>query len=507
MRIAIIGGGPSGIIAAKVLLSCGHMPIIFERSAELGGVWAVAYPGVRLQNIAEHYRLADFPWPFPADLHPSGEQILQYLRAAVAHFGIELRLGHEVKSLHEEPDGWRVQGRNKEAAFDERFDYVLIATGQFTGEPQQPELVGREDFSGKVISDRDIKSREDLALLGSRRVAVVGFGKSAVDMATFAAQRGAAVHHVFRSPRWLLPRHILGIHAADLVLARMSTAMLPAWVHPSGAERFLHERLSVLVTGFWKMLEAIMRLQTGLWGVHPDPEVRRRLRLLQPELPMTYEMRAAVALAPDDYFPLVKSGRIMPHRGEVRGFSRDALLLTDGRSIPADLVILSTGYKSPQFPYLPPQYRALLESEPDGPQLYRHLIHPRIPRLALAGFNHGFLHFAAVEVATLWLCAVLRGDLALPPVSEMEQRIAEITEWKRAHSLFEPSRGCGVNTRIHQYLDVMLSDLGLQPYRKPNPFLEFVDAYTARDYAGLVEEYERVRKTLKLPRQPLPLST
>ncbi|MFO0577846.1 MAG: NAD(P)/FAD-dependent oxidoreductase [Polyangia bacterium] len=507
MRIAVIGGGPSGIVAAKVLRACGHEAVLFERSGRLGGVWAVAYPQVRLQNIAEHYRLSDFPWPFAPDLHPTREQIVEYLQAAVAHYGIEVRLRHEVLALREDGAGWQLQARGPSADVTEPFDYVLVATGQFTGEPQQPSLPGREGFAGEVISDRAIRTPADLALLDRPRVAVVGFGKSAVDMATFAAQRGAAVQHVFREPRWLLPRHLLGIHAAHLVVARLSTAMLPCWVHPSPAEQLLHERLAPLVPAFWSGLENLIRLQCGLHGLHADPEVRRRMRLLTPRSRLTYEMRSAVALAPDDYFPQVRAGRIEPHRGEIQGLSRDALLLTDGRSLPADLVILSTGYRSPRFPFLPAQYRALLESEPDGPQLYRHLLHPRIPRLAFAGFNHGFLHFAAVEVATLWLCALLRGDLILPEVAEMERRVTEIRDWKRRHTLFEPSRSCGVNTRIHQYLDVLLQDLGLDPYRKPNPLAELFVAYSAQDYAGLVEEYERVRATRSLPRLPLPLST
>lgn len=507
MRIAVIGGGPSGIVAAKVLRACGHEAVILERSGKLGGVWAVAYPQVRLQNIAEHYRLSDFPWPFPPDLHPTREQIVDYLQAAVTHFGIELRLGHEVVAMHEDGAGWQLQLRGPTGDVTERFDYALIATGQFTGEPQQPSLPGREGFAGEVISDRAIRTPADLSLLERKRIAVVGFGKSAVDMATFAAQRGAAVHHVFREPRWLLPRHLLGVHAAHTILARMSTAMLPSWVHPSPAEQFIHERLGKLVPAFWSGLEKLVRLQCGLHGLHADPAVRRRMQLLTPRSRLTYEMRSAVALAPDDYFPRVKAGDIEPHRGEVKGLSRDALLLADGRSIPAERVILSTGYRSPRFPFLPAPYRALLESEPDGPQLYRHLLHPRIPRLAFAGFNHGFLHFAAVEVAMLWLCALLRGDLVLPEVAEMERRIEEIRDWKRRNTLFEPSRSCGVNTRIHQYLDVLLKDLGLNPYRKQNPLAELFVAYLAKDYAGLVEEYERVRTTRPLPQAPLPLST
>jgi protoporphyrinogen oxidase len=41
MRIAIIGGGISGITAATILQKNGCEPVIFEKSKKLGGVWAV----------------------------------------------------------------------------------------------------------------------------------------------------------------------------------------------------------------------------------------------------------------------------------------------------------------------------------------------------------------------------------------------------------------------------------------------------------------------------------
>ncbi len=504
LRIAIIGGGITGIAAARALSRAGHQPVIFERSARAGGVWAVAYPDVRLQNVAEHYRLSDFPWPFVPDLHPSSEQILRYLAAAVAHFGLDLRLSHEVVAVRETPSGWFVDLRSEGLNRSEHFDFVVVASGQYTGSPQQPELTGRELFQGTILGDRQV---DDLDLLRAGPVAVVGFGKSAVDLATSAAQQGARVHHVFRTPRWLLPRQLFGVHSSRVLFARMSTALIPSWVQPTEAERVLHTRLRPAVDGFWSAIHALVRLECGLHGLHRDGAARRRMALLEPERSIPYEMRSASALAPDDYYRLVREGRIEPHRGDVAGFTPGALRLSDGREIACRTVVLSTGFHAPCFPFLPPEYRALLEKEPDGAQLYRHLLHPRVPRLAFAGFNHGFLHVPAVEVGMLWLSALLRGDLVLPPVAEMERRIAEVRDWKREHSLFEPSRGCAVSTRFHQYLDVMLGDLGLNPYRKSNPLAEVFAAYSARDYRGLFDEYEGGRDPARLPRRPLPLST
>ncbi len=503
MRIAVIGGGISGIAAARVLLHFGHEVVVFERGERAGGIWNLCYPGVRLQNISEHYRLSDFPWPSPPDLHPTREQILAYLDAAVARFGVDLRPRHEVLTMRELPAGWELEVRGPDSVGRERFDFVVAAIGQYSGEPHRLALMDQERFAGRVITDREV---HDLGQLDAARVVVVGFGKSAVDMAAFAAERGAQVDHVFRAPRWLIPRVLFGVHASNLVFCRASTVMLPSWVHPGAGERLLHERLAPLVRGFWSAIGAVMRLPIQRLG-RRDPAARRRLAQLRPTSSLPFEMRSAAALAPDNYFPLVAAGRIEPHRGEPVGFTRSALRLADGREIECDLVVLSTGFSSPRFPFMPPLYRELLEREPDGVQLYRHLLHPRIPRVAFAGYNHGFLHVPGVEVATLWLCALLRGDLELPAVEAMERAVEEIRAWKREHILFEPSRSCATNTRFHQYLDVMLMDLGLRPYRKSNPIAELIAPYTAADYAGLLEEYTRAREADGRVRRPLPLAT
>lgn len=503
MRIAIIGSGISGIAAAQVLMRTGLDVVVFERSNTIGGIWALAYPEVRLQNIDKHYQFADFPWPFKPDLHPTGEQIRRYLKAAVDHFGIDVRLQHEVAALREEPKGWTVETNSPNGKNAEFFDFVIVAVGHYSQDKPALELPGRDEFQGEVLTERDIR---DLDVLRDKRVAVVGFGKSAVDMASFAAQRGSKVHHVFRAPRWLLPREIFGVHMANVMFGRMSTAMLPAWVHPSTIEAALHERFSPAVSGFWKMITLVVRAQTGLHSLWRDPEVQKRMRLLEPDESIPYQMRAAVALAPDDYYPFVIQGKILPCRGEIKGLSKNALLLEDGREIPCDLVALAIGHKSPGFPFLPEPYRTWMESEPDGTQLYRHLVHPRIPRLAFAGFNHGFLHVPGVEIGTLWTSAVLRGDLTLPSAEEMERAMQHVRDWKRQNGLFEPSRSYGIATRFHQYLDVLLMDLGLNPYRKKNPLLEIVGPYTAEDYRDVVREYESARSSRTSPQRPVPFA-
>jgi dimethylaniline monooxygenase (N-oxide forming) len=156
-RIAAIGAGISGIAAANILKKQGYATVVFEKSTEIGGVWATAYPEVRLQNISSQYHLSNFPWTFTPDLHPTQTQIQQYLNAAVHHFQIDVRLSHEVIALEELENGWRVRFQNQEEFHEDIFNYVLIATGLYT-QNHHPTFPGKVSFTGKVVTEREVKS-------------------------------------------------------------------------------------------------------------------------------------------------------------------------------------------------------------------------------------------------------------------------------------------------------------------------------------------------------------
>jgi len=498
-RIAVIGAGISGIAAANVLKKNGYEPVVFEKSDKLGGVWAVAYPNIHLQNTYPSYHLSDYPWPFKPDLHPSGTQILKYWNDAVKHFQLDVRLNHEVLALEEQSDGWLLRYHNQTGEHEESFKYVIIAVGQYTEGKYRPRFPGEEQFSGNILTERDVRS---LDVFEGKRVAVVGFGKSALDMSTFAAKNAAEVHHVFRTPRWTIPEWILGVHFTHILFSRFGTVMMTSWAHPTAAERFLHGKLKGIIDQFWAMIASLFKWQIERLGRNKDQAARNRLNLAIPQHKFLPDMRSAGALAPESYYPLVAEGKMQPHQGEVAGFSQNAIQLKSGCEIPCDLAVLSVGSQTPIFPFLPEKYRQLLECEPDGAQLYRHLLHPRIPRLGFAGFNHGFMHIPSVEIGTLWLCAYLREELKLPAVEEMERSIEHVRAWKRANIQFEPSRSLATNTRFQQYIDILLKDLGVSPYRKlPNIFAEIFGRYGSADYEGVVKEYNksmRGNKELKL---------
>ena len=505
MRIAIIGAGISGIAAAQSLRKTGHDVQIYEKSSRIGGVWAMGYPGVRLQNTRDQYRLMDVPWRPRPDLHPTSAQVQQHLNDAIDQLDLPVKLDHEVTKLEETAGGWRLHYQNDGDTGQQDFDFVVLSVGQYSSGKRSPEFPGQDKFQGKIVTEREIT---DLSVFSGKKVLVAGFGKSALDMATFAVDHASEVHHLFRTPRWMVPFRILGVHYSRLLFCRMGTFLMPSWVQPNATEAFIHRKMGFLVRGNWRLVQSIVRLQKYLLGVGKSRAVKDRLSSLTPKHDIVSDFRSASAMQPQLYLKHIATERLLPQQGELHSFTEHGVVLEDGDNIDCDLVVLSLGSGSPTFPFLPEKYRSLLESESDGAQLYRHLLHPDIPRLAFAGFNHGFMHVPAVEIGMLWLSAVLNDDLTLPNAAEMRQSMESVRQWKRDHVNFEPSRSCAVNTRFQQYLDVLLKDLGLNPYRKmPNILAELFSQYGPDDYVDIFEEYRARRTQRSEPLRTLALDT
>ncbi len=102
---------------------------------------------------------------------------------------------------------------------------------------------------------------------------------------------------------------------------------------------------------------------------------------------------------------------------------------------------------------------------------------------------------------------MLHGELELPSTLQMERSISHIRDWKRENIRFENARSCAVSTRFQQYLDILLTELEVSPYRKSNPLAELFARYEASDYQGVFAEYERQKAKRTTPLRPLPLDT
>lgn len=530
MKIAVVGCGISGVACGNVLKKCGHEVTIFEASVNIGGQWTKTYPDVHLQNIGSHYRVygSYYEGGMKQNEHPSAEKILRHITQTVHQNDIKVLTGHKVVSISpfseknyssDKPskserigeNGWFIETEfkgegNRVIRKTEPFEKVIIATGQHSKRKtlKEHDFLGLSKFDGKVLLGRDLTAESISDVEDFGNVAVIGFGKTALDIGTLLSSlqlksKKLKVNHVFREARWAIPKYILGLHYSHIFFSRFSTVFMPCWGHPTlvgqllnsfGPLRYLFVYLQ------WYLIQIVLVVQIFFSSCKYMGTITKngsqRILDIVPRYPLHKGLRTSLLLAPETYYGRVASGDITPIKSLTLSFSQNGIILDGNRKLNVDTVILCTGSSTPTFPFFSKDIVAQLQLENNdisNLQLYRHLIHPKLDNLAFAGFNHGFLHVPLVEVGTLWIEAYFRGAMSLPEAGEMEKCIDRIRSWKRNNTVYESYLLCGVNTRFHQYLDVLLQDLDTRYYRKRNVFSEIFERYDKEEYDSVVDEY------------------
>src|SRR5690348_2150785 len=143
IEIAVVGGGAAGLSAAGALKCRGRDPIVFERGARVGDVWAQRYERLRLHTV--YSSLAHLPLPREYPKYPTKDHYAAYLRGYARHFGLRVVAGCAVRSIRPEAGRWRLAGDCGEWLAR----VVVLATGQY-GEPALPDWPGRAEYRGEL---------------------------------------------------------------------------------------------------------------------------------------------------------------------------------------------------------------------------------------------------------------------------------------------------------------------------------------------------------------------
>jgi len=364
-HIAIIGAGVSGISIANIWQKCGYTVTVYEASDKIGGQWNSTYSGVRLQNTAPQYQFSEFPWPFKTDRHPKGENVLKYINAAATKFNLNIKLNHKITKMITNDIGWKLTFKNGE---EKDFSYVIIATGQYPGgnKKRKPQFKNIDLYKGEITTS--ITSKE---VFKNKEVAVIGFGKTALDFATWSATIAKNTKHIFRTPRWTLPDYLLGIDYTRPFFARFGSDMMPSWIHSSIMQRFLHKKLTFIVKYFWQLIATLFLFQHRKNAKLGTINKNALDIVIPPKSQFIPDLRSASAVAPDRYYEHIAHKTIEAHKGEVSSFYKNGIVLSNGKKIKADMVCICCGNEAPTYNFLPDEFAKYLKIN-GGPSLYRH---------------------------------------------------------------------------------------------------------------------------------------
>lgn len=174
-RLLIVGGGQSGLAAARVARDQGLEPVILEARAEPTGAWSHYYDSLTLFSPSEHSGFPDYGFPGPPGRYPTKDEVIDFLRGYAQWLGTEVRTRATVTAVT--TDAGRFIAHLQDGSSLEG-EALVAATGSFAN-PHIPGLPGDAHFQGRVLHAADYRS--PLPFTG-QRVVVVGAGNSAVQI-------------------------------------------------------------------------------------------------------------------------------------------------------------------------------------------------------------------------------------------------------------------------------------------------------------------------------------
>ncbi|NRB03318.1 MAG: NAD(P)-binding domain-containing protein [Rhodobacteraceae bacterium] len=348
-RFALIGAGPTGLAAAKVMKERGIAFQGFELNSGVGGLWDIDGPRSTMYETAHLIssktmtEFADFPMREEVAEYPSHRELKRYFEDFAAHFDLHrhYHFGAEVLScapLGADGDGWRITWRDATGDHEDTFTGLMIANGTLST-PNAPAFKGT--FDGEIIHSSDYRHASQF---DGKRVLIIGAGNSGCDIAVDAVHHAASCDISMRRGYYFVPKYVFGKPADTM-------------------------------GGAIKLPMALKRIVDGMilkWFVG-DPQ---KYGFPKPDYRL-YESHPIV-----NSLVLYHAGHgDLSIRPDVARFDGNTVHFRDGSHADYDMILAATGYKL-DYPFID---NALLNWQGDAPHLYLNCMHPERDDLFVLG--------------------------------------------------------------------------------------------------------------------------
>jgi len=210
-KIAIIGGGPAGLCAARHLYFCQSdvklQPVIFEQQECIGGTWVYKdvenpneevissiYKNLKTNLPKEVMCFPDFRYPEAGPSYMHHTTVLKYIEDYAEHFNLKQFIEFSTKvtavspilpvsQLNKEMDRfvqWNVESQNllSNKITSEVYDAVLVCSGHYT-KPITPDIQGIKHFKGEMLHSHFYR---DPSIYKDKTIMILGNGPSGTDI-------------------------------------------------------------------------------------------------------------------------------------------------------------------------------------------------------------------------------------------------------------------------------------------------------------------------------------
>lgn len=338
--VLIVGGGQGGICVAARLRQLGVPTIVIDSKPAPGDTWRSRYESLCLHDPIwfDHLPYLSFPttWPIYTPKDRMGDWLEHYVDVMeIDYWGSTTCNSAAWDELNQR---WDVIVTKEGERVTLTPTQLVIATG-LSGQPNVPNIPGQERFTGVQQHSSEHTGEGDYA---GQKVVVVGSNNSAHDIAAAMWEKGADVTMVQRSPTLVVTAEALrdiqgGLYSEAAVAAGIDTdtadllnaatpfrlapqSAIPKWKQIRENDRALYDALEGV--GF------LLDFGTDGSGML-----------------MKYLSRAGGYYVDVGASELIASGRIaLRSRVGVAELSDNAVVLTSGEELSADVVIYATGF-------------------------------------------------------------------------------------------------------------------------------------------------------------------
>jgi len=227
LKVCVIGAGPGGLAAARVLSQSGYDPLVLEKDQVSGGVWnhvagddsRPMYRGLRTNLPREIMAFRERPWGGAGKSYVTHQQVAEYLHSYEHDFGLEKYIHYESEvrrfQVTDQPSAVlfsnnevipKIEVEWEKGGHIERgcFDAVCVANGHYA-KPTVPHINGMKDhFHGDTLHSM---AYDDPQVFSDRVVLCVGGRASGADLAREISHHAK---HVYLSDTTLKKRETQG---------------------------------------------------------------------------------------------------------------------------------------------------------------------------------------------------------------------------------------------------------------------------------------------------------
>jgi cation diffusion facilitator CzcD-associated flavoprotein CzcO len=436
-RVAVIGAGMSGILAAIELQRAGiDDVVVYEKADRLGGTWREnTYPGLTCDVPSHFYSYSFALNPEWSQRFPPGAEIEAYFEDVARRYGVDARIryGAEVSRCAFEGGRWRLatgDGRTDVA------DVVIAATGVLH-HPAYPDIAGLDTFAGACFHS----ARWDHAVpLDGRRVGVVGTGSTAIQIVTALVDRVAGLHLFQRTPQWIAPAANPAYTDEEKETFRREPAAMEA-IREDTTRAFEDGFANVLVDVDSPMLLAIQQVCEANLDTVRDPVLREKLR-------PTYRAACKRLVMSDGFYEAIQRPNATLVTEGIERVEPRGVRTRDGALHELDVLVLATGFRVDRFVrpmrVIGRDGVALDDVWGEGPFAYMALTVPELPNFfMLNGPNGPVGNFSLIEVAELQMHYVMQLVEAV-----RSGRCREVSPTRAAMARFDAERREAAKTTI-----------------------------------------------------------